>query len=70
MCDLLVFVDAPAALRLARSRSRGWTAEEFSAREAAQIPVAEKRRRADFTIDNSGSPEETYAQIEAIWQRL
>jgi dephospho-CoA kinase len=70
MCDLTVFVDADRPLRLARARSRGWSEGEFSAREAAQLPAGEKRAKADIVIDNSGSPEETYAQVETVWRRL
>jgi dephospho-CoA kinase len=70
LCDATVFVDADRSVRLARARTRGWTDEEFSAREAAQIPVEEKRSKADFVIDNSGPPMETYAQILGIWRSI
>lgn len=70
ICDAIWFVDAPRRLRVARARQRGWTEEDFSAREAAQKSLDEKRRRADVTIDNSGSPEETAQRILELWRRF
>ncbi len=66
MCDALVFVDSPRDLRLARAQERGWTAEEFAAREAAQEPVDEKRQRAGFVVDNSGDVGYTLGQVERL----
>ena len=53
-CDEILFVEVPLEIRLQRAIDRGWSAEQFTAREEAQTPVAEKRRRADQVIDNSG----------------
>jgi len=69
-CDTLIFVDAPRHQRLARARLRGWSEEDFAAREAAQKSLISKSRRADVTIDNSGSLEWTHAQIEHVWPDL
>jgi dephospho-CoA kinase len=35
-----------------------------------QLTEAEKIRRADLTIDNSGTLEQTVTQIERLWERL
>jgi dephospho-CoA kinase len=70
LCDRLVFVDTPHDQRLARARWRGWSEEEFSAREATQESLEFKRRRADCVIDNSGSPEAVRAQVERFWHSL
>ncbi|HWB13477.1 MAG TPA: dephospho-CoA kinase [Pirellulales bacterium] len=67
-CDHIVFVDAPEEVRRARAAARGWRQEDIAAREAAQEPLAVKRRRADFVIDNSGSPERTLSQVERLWR--
>jgi dephospho-CoA kinase len=69
-CDLLVFVEADRSIRLQRAMSRGWTAEELARREAAQEPVASKRRRADAVIDNSGPVAATESQVEQLWKQL
>lgn len=69
-CDKMVFVAAPTATRLERALARGWSREEFAAREQAQEPIEEKRRRADWVIDNSGTPEQTHQQVQQLWQKL
>ncbi|MDG1360900.1 MAG: dephospho-CoA kinase [Phycisphaerales bacterium] len=54
-CDAVFFVDAPWASRLARvTEHRGWDESELRRREAAQLPIEEKRRRATRVIDNDG----------------
>jgi len=70
LCDTLVFVDAPRDVRLARAVARGWSREDFVAREEAQESVRAKRERADFVIDNSGSLEPTRSQVERLWRSL
>jgi dephospho-CoA kinase len=70
LCDKLVFVDAPEEVRLQRAMSRGWKKEAFTAREGAQKSLDFKRNLADEVIDNSGSSEQTQAQIERLWQSL
>jgi dephospho-CoA kinase len=70
LCDKLVFVDAPPETRLARALSRGWTREDFAAREAAQESLDFKRGRADVIVDNSGPPQLTKAQVERFWRTL
>ena len=42
LCDKILFVDAPRDIRLERAVARGWSAEQFAAREAAQMPLDEK----------------------------
>lgn len=70
LCNVLVFVHAPHSVRLARATRRGWTEHEFSAREAAQDPTEQKRQRADFVIDNSGTLQHTRDQLLRIWGAL
>lgn len=66
-CDVLVFVDADERAREARARgSRGWSAGEVARREAAQMPLAEKRARADHVLVNRGS----LAELERDVARL
>jgi dephospho-CoA kinase len=68
LCDWLVFVDTPRPLRLARALARGWSERDFAAREGVQESLDSKRKLADAIIDNSGSPEETRAQVERFWR--
>jgi dephospho-CoA kinase len=69
-CDKLVYVDAPRPVRLARARARGWSEEDFAAREAVQESLDFKRGRADLVVDGSGSPEQAEAQVERFWHSL
>jgi dephospho-CoA kinase len=69
-CDCLIFVDAPVQLRRQRAADRGWQAEDLDRREAAQIPVQEKKSRADYVIDNAGNEQQTLEQIRRLWRHL
>jgi dephospho-CoA kinase len=68
MCDLLVMVDAPREVRLARAQHRSWSEEEFSRREAAQWPVDDKRREADLVVANDGPEDELRTAMRGIWE--
>ena len=48
----------------------GLSRQDALRRMASQIPVEEKRRRADYVIDCSGSLEETRAQVEALYPEI
>lgn len=66
-CDKLIFVEAPRETRLARVRQqRGWTEADLAAREALQMPLDEKLRRADAVIDNSGASEALANRVAAL----
>jgi dephospho-CoA kinase len=63
-CDRLVFVDAPRELRLQRlEKQRHWSEKEVQARELAQLPLNEKRKRAHAVVDNSGPLEAADRQL-------
>jgi dephospho-CoA kinase len=49
---------------------RGLSMEQARQRIAAQMPVEEKRRRADEVIDCSGTLEHTHAQVIALFAKL
>jgi dephospho-CoA kinase len=69
-CDRLVYVDAPDAVRRRRlGAQRGWTAEDLAVRERAQMPLAEKKSRADAVIDNAHRSDQTAQQVEALLER-
>ena len=69
--DQTVVVDAPLAIRVARvTARRGLTPDDVRARDAAQLPLEEKVKRADFVIDNSGELADLLEQVERVWRAL
>lgn len=69
--DITVTVFVPYEVQLERLLKRdGLTVSEAVSRIRSQMPLAEKKRRADHVVDNSGSREETYQQINEILKSL
>jgi dephospho-CoA kinase len=69
-CDKVIFVDTPRDVRLARLKERrGWDETQFTAREAAQMSLEEKKRRADAILYNSGTVETLGRQIDGLLAR-
>jgi dephospho-CoA kinase len=66
VADRIIYVDTPREVRLTRLAQRGWTPEQISARERAQLSLTEKARRADAAVDNAGSSEATARQLDRI----
>jgi dephospho-CoA kinase len=67
VCDRLVYVDAPPEARLARLAARsGWSASDLAAREAAQLPAAEKRKRAAAVIVNDAGLDKVQEQVDRL----
>ena len=65
--DHVLVVSAPAALQRQRVLQRpGMTAAKLDAILARQMPDEEKRSRADFVINTSGSLAQTETQVRAI----
>jgi len=69
--DCLVVVTCDPSLQVFRMMNRdGLTEMEARARIAAQMPIEEKVKLADYTIDTSGTLERTREQVEAIYRDL
>ncbi|HUY98343.1 MAG TPA: dephospho-CoA kinase [Verrucomicrobiae bacterium] len=67
--DGVLLVYAPPSLQLRRSRRRDHLGAEAAAlRVAAQWPIDDKRQRATWVIDNSGSRTRTRQQVAAWWR--
>lgn len=69
--DVLVVVDAPLEQRIARVQARSQLSDEdIRARDAAQMPLADKAARADVVIDNSADLTALDRQVDDVWDKL
>lgn len=63
----VVLVSVPEALQLERAARRdGSAAADLQARIDAQLPLVEKRARADYVIDNRGTLDALYAAADGV----
>lgn len=69
-CQRILFVDTPLERRQQWAIDRGWPAEEINRREAAQMPLDEKRRHATDVITNDGSIANLELQVDRFIQSL
>jgi dephospho-CoA kinase len=70
-CDAVIFVDTDPQTRFSRvATSRGWNWAELAKREQSQMPLDEKRRRADYVVVNNGDWSELQAQVRRILNQL
>jgi dephospho-CoA kinase len=70
LCDAVLFVTAPVERRRAWAHARGWAPDELRRRDAAMAPEDEKRRIANFVIENTGSVADLRTAVDAVWQSL
>ena len=69
--DRLILVTCSEEQQVARAMHRDGSVEaEVRARLSRQMPLAEKRKFADFVIDTSGAKEETLRQTRAVYEAL
>jgi dephospho-CoA kinase len=69
--DRVLLIRIDPQIQLKRLMKRNALSEiEAQQRMAAQMPQEEKAARADYVIDNSGSLEQTLAQLESFWGKL
>ncbi len=67
---IVVVCDTQAQIRRIQSRTPYMTYEHILSRIHAQMPIEEKRNKADFVVDNSQDMEHTKKQVERIWTAL
>lgn len=66
MFDAILVVDAPLELRVRRVVERvGLDEPAVRARDAAQMPAHEKRRRATVVLDNDGTIDDLDSQLQS-----
>ncbi|MGE5299946.1 MAG: dephospho-CoA kinase [Acidobacteriota bacterium] len=66
----VITVYAPEEAAIARLENFGVTREEALLRLRSQLPIEEKKARADYLIDNGGSKEETLTQVAEVYRLL
>lgn len=70
-CDAIWVVSCQKEQQLDRLiQTRGMTEKDARQRIEAQPAQAEKIAQADVVIDNSGTLEQTHAQVEHAWQHI
>jgi dephospho-CoA kinase len=69
--DKVVVVYVRKSVQINRLQQRDGISEE-EAKQAlkAQMALSKKVEQADYVIDNSGTLEETQAQVQRVWQEL
>lgn len=68
--DGLVVAWCTPEQQLERLRTRGMSETEARRRMAAQLPIDEKLKHATYTVNCSGTLEETRAQVQALAAKL
>ncbi len=69
--EAVIVVYVPPEQQLERLMQRDQISREEAKRKMdSQMPIDEKKKRADFIIENSGSLVETRVQVEAIFSKL
>jgi dephospho-CoA kinase len=69
--DKIVLVVADENLQIERAMRRdGLTREEVLVRRSRQMPLAEKRKYADYIVDTSGAKSETLNKAREVYESL
>jgi len=70
-CDAVVFVDAPAGIRVSRvRRQRGWDEQELRRRENLQWPLDKKRQMSDDVMNGAADADGVRRQVRAVLSRI
>ncbi|TCJ00152.1 dephospho-CoA kinase [Aeromicrobium sp. IC_218] len=69
--DTVVVVDVPVETQVQRLvERRGLTEADARARIGAQLSREERLAAADHVLDNSGTPDDLRAAVDALWETL
>lgn len=69
MCDFIIFVNTGKDHRVIRSKiGRHWQDGELEKRERFQMALEDKKKKADYVVDNNFTEENTFRQIKEFWQ--
>lgn len=68
--DFVVVAWCEKKKAIARLKRKGFSGNEILARMKAQLPLSEKKRLADFVVDNSKSAEFARMQVKKFFDRI
>ncbi len=68
--DRVIVTACERSAQVARVVARGFSRDEAERRIAAQLPTAEKVRRADYVIRTDGTLVDTDRQVDALYREL
>ncbi|MFN3532724.1 MAG: dephospho-CoA kinase [Candidatus Brocadia sp.] len=69
LCDFIIFVNTGKDHRVSRSKiCRHWQDGELEKRERFQMALEDKRKKADYVVDNNYTEDNTFRQIKEFWQ--
>lgn len=66
----VVYVDKKTQIQRAKKRDNFMSEKQIIQRINAQIPLEEKKKRADIVIENQGSLAQLKNKVEKIWEHL
>ena len=70
-CDVVIFVEADADVRLGRlEQSRSWTQADLERLEKNQKPLDFKRAKADYIIENNSDRVALRLQVRGVFSRI
>lgn len=70
-CDVVIVVDAPEELQVARMvEDRGMSEADARARIAAQASREQRNAAADVLIENTGTREQLSARVDEVWTAI
>ena len=70
-CDAVIFVNADWPVRRERVRvTKGWPEAELRNRENLQIPLDDKKAKADYIVVNSSGRDELRREVERVFSEI
>lgn len=66
---IVVYVDESTQLQRLMDRN-GFDEKESLARIHSQMPLSQKKERADYVVDNGGSMHDTREQVKRVWTEI
>ena len=68
--DYTLFVDCDRKKAIERASDRGFSEEEYILRMENQLPIPDKKRQADFVIENNGNKQELESAVMELLHKI